>query len=454
MPRRPRPANRVPPKHNAPAAAVSRAQVASHSGISLSNPHRAKQARPRAIDFLSESGSDVDEEASRSGSEEGDLVERGVSGSEEEHCSSDVRGGMSSADSDGASESSRSEEEDDDGDADAPWISHWVDDETPDEDLAQEDDSEGTDEDGEDVQVRSLKNNLSTLPLGVLRKAQQSLAQAEPLSDSDISGSESEPSDDDNEPRTSLAHDKEKGKPKELPKRPHKHAPTEISSKRPITRRRTVVEDSTPKPRDPRFMHVSGAFAPDKFRQQYGSLLSDLHTNELTTLRENYKRARKVLTHNTPRDGDVRAAREAEVKRLELAVKRAESAVNRDTREKVEADALRKVTLAEKEKRKQGKGAWFMKRSEKRDLLNKARYDAIAASGGNQAVKKAIEKKQRKISQKEKKSRPFSSSGGAITGSHQGAGGSSTSRTQDVGRKRRAGSGDSMNRGAKRRKVA
>ncbi|KAL4080685.1 hypothetical protein J3A83DRAFT_50452 [Scleroderma citrinum] len=380
---------------------------------------------------------------------------------------------MSSADSDGASESSRSEEEDDDGDADAPRISQWVDDETPDEDLAQEDDSEGTDEDGEDVQVvsrapcmhpstiltlryykRSLKNNLSTLPLGVLRKAQQSLAQAEPLSDSDISGSESEPSDDDNEPRTSLAHDKEKGKPKELPKRPHKHAPTEISSKRPITRRRTVVEDSTPKPRDPRFMHVSGAFAPDKFRQQYGSLLSDLHTNELTTLRENYKRARKVLTHNTPRDGDVRAAREAEVKRLELAVKRAESAVNRDTREKVEADALRKVTLAEKEKRKQGKGAWFMKRSEKRDLLNKARYDAIAASGGNQAVKKAIEKKQRKISQKEKKSRPFSSSGGAITGSHQGAGGSSTSRTQDVGRKRRAGSGDSMNRGAKRRKVA
>jgi ribosomal RNA-processing protein 36 len=82
----------------------------------------------------------------------------------------------------------------------------------------------------------------------------------------------------------------------------------------------------------------------------------------------------------------------------------------------------------EKEKRKAGKGAWHMKDcktgffpltlawicdylccaiAEKRKLLVKARYDALAAEGGKRAVRKAIEKKQKKIGQKEKKSRPF-----------------------------------------------
>ena len=37
----------------------------------------------------------------------------------------------------------------------------------------------------------------------------------------------------------------------------------------------------------------------------------------------------------------------------------------------------------------------------------KARYEAMAAEGGKRAVKKAIEKKQKKVSQKETRSRPF-----------------------------------------------
>jgi len=46
--------------------------------------------------------------------------------------------------------------------------------------------------------------------------------------------------------------------------------------------------------------------------------------------------------------------------------------------------------------------------ADKKKLLLKARYDATAAEGGKQAVKKAIEKKRRKQSQSETKSRPFS----------------------------------------------
>jgi ribosomal RNA-processing protein 36 len=45
--------------------------------------------------------------------------------------------------------------------------------------------------------------------------------------------------------------------------------------------------------------------------------------------------------------------------------------------------------------------------ADKKKLLLKARFDAMAAEGGKKAVKKAIEKKQKKQSQRETKSRPF-----------------------------------------------
>jgi ribosomal RNA-processing protein 36 len=45
--------------------------------------------------------------------------------------------------------------------------------------------------------------------------------------------------------------------------------------------------------------------------------------------------------------------------------------------------------------------------ADKKDVRVRARMDAIASAGGKRAVKKAIEKRQKKIGQKEKKSRPF-----------------------------------------------
>lgn len=48
----------------------------------------------------------------------------------------------------------------------------------------------------------------------------------------------------------------------------------------------------------------------------------------------------------------------------------------------------------------------------------RARYDALALTGGKSAVKKAIEKKQKKIGQKEKKSRPFARDRPTPVGEH------------------------------------
>lgn len=149
-----------------------------------------------------------------------------------------------------------------------------------------------------------------------------------------------------------------------------------------------------------------------------------MRQGELVTLRDSLKRARKLLA-SSPQH--LRPEREAEVERLELAVKRAESSVNRDKRERVEREALNAITKEERDKRQKGKKAFWLKSSrpfslslatttekrlmiqtaEKKKLLLKARYDATAAEGGKKAVKKVIEKKRRKQSQKETKSRPL-----------------------------------------------
>ena len=154
--------------------------------------------------------------------------------------------------------------------------------------------------------------------------------------------------------------------------------PVELTSKRPVSRRRVVVDDKLPvcvsgacghypptfiiiycqKPRDPRFMHATGRYDPSKFKQQYDFLLG-LRNDELSTLRAHVKRARKLLANPPPH---LRAEREEEVKRLEHAMKRAESVVNLDNRARVELKALQSAKQTEKEKREQGKAGWWMKR--------------------------------------------------------------------------------------------
>ncbi|KAI0322649.1 hypothetical protein OF83DRAFT_541926 [Amylostereum chailletii] len=330
---------------------------------------------------------------------------------------------------------------DDEEDVDAPRVAQWLDE----DDLDESDQSEGEEDDGRLQDVKSLEDGLQSLPFGALRKARRALAATTVDSDSDDAsdseGSITQGEATPNKQETSYATGSNEVVPKPkkiLTKRSSKHAPTEVTSKRPVSRRRTIVEVPKMEVRDPRFLPMSGDFDAKRFRERYG-FIADLHKDEMKTLRDNLKRARKLLS-SSPKD--LRPEREQEVERLERAVKRAESSVNRDKREKIEQEALSQVSREEREKRKQGKGAYYMKNAEKKSLLLKARYDAMAAEGGRKAVKKAIEKKQKKISQKETKSRPFARPNG----------------TDDSGSsKRRFSNGDGgdsgVHRNNKRRKV-
>ncbi|KAJ6519780.1 hypothetical protein C8R45DRAFT_952702 [Mycena sanguinolenta] len=375
MPRRQRPSSRAPPKQNR--STTTRVTV------------------PRVSSKASLPGSGLKDAVSASSSEEQD-------GSGDE--------GESSQESEISGDEEPEIADDDDEDVDAPRISQWVDEDDHDSE------SYSSSEDAPEAiagpsQLKSLEEDLSSLPLGALLRAKRALQKAQV----DDSESEDSANESDRKPEKSSSKGKEKEKPEwsiaprhDIAKRANKHAPTEVTSKRPVSRKRQVVEVKTTQSRDPRFLPLAGEFSAQKFQKHYG-FLADSHKTELKTLRDNLKTARKLLA-SSPRD--LRPEREAEVSRLEKAVKRAESLVNQDRKAKIDEEALTKLNDAEKAKRKDGKTGWWMKESEKKNFLLRARYDALAAEGGKRAVKKAIEKKQKKIGQKEKKSRPFAKSGG------------------------------------------
>ncbi|KAH9898328.1 hypothetical protein C8Q73DRAFT_395303 [Cubamyces lactineus] len=368
MPRRPRPDARKPPQRVAAAAGKFKPAAAPS----------AKASR-RQIDQVSE--------AEASGSES----------------SSNGSQGQLEAISD-----SESGEDFDDADAepDAPRVAQWVDEEELDELTDEDSESEDSDEE-ETLDHEQLEAGLKALPFGALRKAHKALSKAQ-MEESSEEETDDESGSDEGSAYSGpsrLDKGKEREEPrekKEVPKRKNKHAPMEMSSKRPVPRMKLVTEQKVV-PRDPRFLPITGEFDKKRFHTQYG-FLADMHEEEMKTLKENLKRARKLLA-NSPRD--LREEREAEVQRLERAVKRAESAVNKDRQEKVQLEALSKVAKEERDKRKEGKKAWYMKNADKKALLLRAKYDALAASGGRGAVRKAIEKKQKKVSQKEKKKRPY-----------------------------------------------
>ncbi|KAK2461946.1 hypothetical protein APHAL10511_006409 [Amanita phalloides] len=314
----------------------------------------------------------------------------------------------------GASSSGRNTDEDsgsdwhgdealkDEEDADVPRVVQWVDEDQLGT-LSESGSESNAGEERPSMNLKMIQKDLSGLPLGALRKAQYTLSRAEVDSESgsDEESNKSsfgkEESSQKNRPEWSLTPNSE------IPKRRDKHAPMEISSKKPVTRRRKVVDIKTAQPRDPRFIPLAGEFSERLYQNNYG-FLAEARRNELDSLKDNLKRARK-MTSSSPRNQ--RNERESEVKRLELAVKRMESLVNKDKQDKIQVEALRKIGKDEREKRKQGKRDWWMKKAEEKKVVIEARYEALAAEGGKRAVKRVMERKQRKVGQREKRRRPL-----------------------------------------------
>ncbi|CAE6458000.1 unnamed protein product [Rhizoctonia solani] len=295
---------------------------------------------------------------------------------------------------------SREEEDYDDEREDRPRFSQWV----PEDELDAMSDAE----------PESDKESDSS------DQEQDSDSEASSQSSHSDSDSDSEPETTSTKPKPEWTTAKRK---KDISKRSSKHAPTEVTSKRPVSRHRTVVDVPVIATRDPRFTPLSGPVSQPQYTRAY-SFISDLQKDEAETLRASLAKARKQ-----------RAPWET-IESLERALKRAESAVEKAKRDERERETLSKAKKEEKEKRSAGKGEWFMKKSEKRELLLKAKFDDLATSGGQNAVRKAIDKRKKRIAQKEKKARPFSKAQARAFSQASGSGKPSTSGGHDKKRRR------------------
>jgi ribosomal RNA-processing protein 36 len=104
-------------------------------------------------------------------------------------------------------------------------------------------------------------------------------------------------------------------------------------------------------------------------------------------------------------------------------MKRSESALERSKREAFERDVMVQIKRDERAKRSQGKGAWYLKKGififcfiviadkltigciigDEKKVKLQAKFESLSG----QEAKRVMEKKQKKMAQKEKKSRPF-----------------------------------------------
>ena len=165
----------------------------------------------------------------------------------------------------------------------------------------------------------------------------------------------------------------------------------EMSAKHPVSVFRQVV--SVPRKvrgRDPRFDSLSGNFNEGLYKKSYG-FLDDMRKEEEEELSQIAK----------DRDFDEHEREEA---------KRALSLMKNQDRLKekmqVRREIKRDLRKRNEERIKQGKNPVFMNDKEVKRLEAVRRFDALKKKGGNAAVQKALDKREKRRAQKERKKMP------------------------------------------------
>ncbi|KAI5449389.1 rRNA biogenesis protein rrp36 [Naganishia albida] len=395
------------------------------------------------------------------------------------------RGMYDDSESDAPSETYDSRDDDDDDDNSDGWQPDEIDGEEEEFTDVSEDEA-GSEEDAprgksDKERLASLRKNLEQVPLAELLKAQRKLAAKQHTSDSESDApsasasttsqnrlekikrqlllmqqkkgkalavpvphvAEDEYSDDGEQGQAPAADggrnslwdarnarkedrarerewEEKRAAEREKRKREGKHAPMVMSAKKPVTRRRQVVELEKTERRDPRFGSLSAGVQDPNLTAQSYSFVSGMMSDEYNTLKS---ALREALKRERSAPWAEQAQRVAEREEIEVRLHRARSAYERYQREQREKKVLQEVKKEERAKQAEGKGEWHMKRADKKDLLLKARFQALEQEGGKRKVKKAIEKKQKKIAGKEKKSRPFARGQGGAGGGGGGDGG-------------------------------
>ncbi|PIA41187.1 hypothetical protein AQUCO_02300172v1 [Aquilegia coerulea] len=169
----------------------------------------------------------------------------------------------------------------------------------------------------------------------------------------------------------------------------NKNRPSEISSKKPVTRFREVIQVPKKVTRDPRFESLCGTLDTDGFKKRY----SFLYETQLPAEKEDLKKLSRKS-----KDPDVIADLKNRISLIDKQLKEGPSKVV------VDKAILAEHKKKERETAKQGKRPFYLKQSEIRDKALIEKYNRLKAAG---KLDKFIEKKRKKNASKDHRFMPY-----------------------------------------------
>ncbi|TGO31028.1 hypothetical protein BPAE_0002g01210 [Botrytis paeoniae] len=243
-----------------------------------------------------------------------------------------------------------------------------------DEEVDDDDDEESSESEEE------ASNGAASISFGALAKAQATMSKPSKRDSKNLKKSNGDGWED-NE-----ATERKAGKKDQRDfTRSSKNAPTEISSKKAVSRRREVVPVKKREIRDPRFEPTNGPVDMQKIEKNYDFLV-DYREDEMKKLKETIRKTKD----------------EDEKEKLKRELLRMESRKKTDARKRKAREVLDKHRKEEKQLVKEGKTPYYLKKAEqkKRVLL-----DTFGELKGRQ-LDRVIERRRKKVEGKEKKNMP------------------------------------------------
>mmetsp|Transcript_18270 Transcript_18270/g.18345 ORF Transcript_18270/g.18345 Transcript_18270/m.18345 type:complete len:229 (+) Transcript_18270:59-745(+) len=167
----------------------------------------------------------------------------------------------------------------------------------------------------------------------------------------------------------------------------HKHAPTEMPSNRPVKRLRDNVNNSTRKFRDPRFMELNGKLNHEKFLQAY-HFLEDYQQDEMKDLIQQMNKSKSETSKND----------------IKEKISKLNQEISERNRNKKNTNKFHELHQQEKEKVKQGKQPFFLKKSARKEIVLEEKYKELKDSG---KLKKFLSKRRKKNANKDHRLLPL-----------------------------------------------
>jgi len=189
--------------------------------------------------------------------------------------------------------------------------------------------------------------------------------------------------------------------------------PTELSSRRPVSRKRSVVETNSAERRDPRFSSLSASTSnKGLFRSSYG-FLREQQSNEIRELRTALSKLKKQEKHQAgPKATSEFALRlRQEREQIEQALRREEGRENERQRRERKDEVLRNAQKAIDERVEKGGKRYYLKESDKKKLILQDKFEHLTngqnsidstSSAKRNGLQRAVERRRKKNSAKDR----------------------------------------------------